>query len=97
MFIVASLTLALDPAFTETIEIYHVNSKHYGTAPINMDTANIAGDAFFDLRSVAMPLECADKSTSHPVIAFITKLQDLLCVNPNIVYVARALTAQTLK
>lgn len=42
------------------ITIFHVNPHTYGAAPINMDIADINGDAFFDLRSVVQPLECRD-------------------------------------
>jgi hypothetical protein len=72
-----SSAFALDPAFTETIEVYHVNPAHYGPTPINMDTADLEGDAFFDLRSVTQPLECAD--TSH------SKYTPTDCTNPEVI------------
>lgn len=64
--LLAPLCLALDPAFTETLEVYHVNPAHYGPAPVNMDTADLGGDAFFDLRSVGEPLECANQDPNRP-------------------------------
>ena len=47
-------------AQTTNITIFHVNPDVYGSAPINMDIADIRGDAFFDLRSVLSPMECRD-------------------------------------
>ena len=60
----SSAAVALDPAFSEKLTVYHVNPEIYGAAPINMDTADLAGDAFFDLRSIAQPMECAHDSRS---------------------------------
>jgi len=37
---------------------------HEGVLPLDMDTADLAGDAFFDLRSKVTPIECASNSTS---------------------------------
>jgi len=51
---------AFDPQHAENITIYHVNSDSFGVAPLNMDVANLPGDAFFDLRSLVSPLECAN-------------------------------------
>ena len=31
--------------------------------PIDMDTADLAGDAFFDLRSKVLPIECSANRT----------------------------------
>ena len=47
------------PANAINITVYHVNPAQYGVAPVNMDTGDALGDAFFDLRSVSTPLECA--------------------------------------
>jgi len=55
---------SIDPRYAGNITVYHVNPASYGAAPINMDTADMAGDAFFDLRSVALPLECAESPHS---------------------------------
>ena len=41
------------------ITVYHVNPLHEGVLPFDMDTADLAGDAFFDLRSKVLPIECA--------------------------------------
>ena len=32
------------------LTVYHVNPLHLGVLPINMNTADLSGDAFFDLR-----------------------------------------------
>ena len=61
--LIMPLSLGLDPAHSENITVYHVNPAIYGTAPINMDTASQAGDAFFDMRSVVLPYECASNSS----------------------------------
>jgi len=50
------------------LTLYHVNPLHEGVVPINMDTADIRGDAFFDLRSKVLPIECSNtaaNSTQH--------------------------------
>jgi hypothetical protein len=33
-------TRALDPAFSETMTVFHVNPKQFGPVPRNMDTAD---------------------------------------------------------
>ena len=38
---------------------YHVNPLHEGVIPVNMNTADLRGDIFFDLRSKTLPIECA--------------------------------------
>ena len=41
--------------------MYHVNPKRFGPIPINMDTADAAGDLFFEMmESLIAPLECSD-------------------------------------
>ena len=59
------LTLLIVPAaaLATTLELYHVNPLHEGVLPIDMDTADIQGDAFFDLRSKVVPIECASNET----------------------------------
>ena len=49
---------------TQTVSIYHVNPANY-SGITNMDTADAAGDAFFDLRSVMIPMSCRNKSAHH--------------------------------
>ena len=49
-------THALDTALT----LYHVNPLSEGPMPLDMDTADIYGDSFFDLRSKVLPIECSD-------------------------------------
>ena len=63
MLTLSSIALGLNPAHSENITVYHVNSASYGAAPINMNTASQAGDAFFDMRSVVLPYECASNSS----------------------------------
>ena len=46
------------------ISVYHVNPQNY-SGITNMDTADAAGDAFFDLRSVMLPMSCRNKSARH--------------------------------
>ena len=41
------------------LTVYHVNPLHEGVIPVNMDTADLRGDIFFDLSSKTMPIECA--------------------------------------
>ena len=60
---VSSLALGLDPAHSENITVYHVNPGSYNAAPVNMNTASQAGDAFFDMRSVVLPYECSSNSS----------------------------------
>jgi hypothetical protein len=47
------------------LTLYHVNPKHEGPLPIDMDTADVYGDMFFDLRSKVLPIECANSTSSH--------------------------------
>ena len=55
----------IDPAFTETIIVYHVNPHAAGATPINMDTADATGDLAFDLFEVMIaPLSCPNGSKS---------------------------------
>jgi hypothetical protein len=50
---------ALDKAVT----MYHVNPLRFGPVPRNMDTADVAGDLFFELFEVlSIPLACSDPS-----------------------------------
>lgn len=48
----------IDPRYAVNMTVYHVTSLADGIVPVNMDTSNLAGDVFFDLRSVVLPLEC---------------------------------------
>ena len=41
------------------LTVYHVNPLHEGVIPVDMDTADLRGDIFFDLRSKTLPVECA--------------------------------------
>ena len=48
------------------ITVYHVNEGSYGAAPIDMNTADINGDMFFDLRSKPLIIECANYDPANP-------------------------------
>lgn len=48
----------LDPRFAKNVTLYHVNQRNYSVAPRNMNTADVNGDIYFDLRTKALPLEC---------------------------------------
>merc|ERR550514_2128547 len=57
--------LQIDPAFAKNITVYHVNPHKYGAVPLNMDTADPAGDLFFDFHNVLiMPLQCPQGAAS---------------------------------
>jgi hypothetical protein len=51
------------PGHPFNITVYHVNEGSYGAAPIDMNTADLQGDMFFDLRSKPLAMEC---SAPHP-------------------------------
>jgi hypothetical protein len=46
------------------LTVFHVNPDIYGVAPINMNTADVLGDMYFDMRSKALPIECASNSSA---------------------------------
>ena len=39
---------------------------HEGVLPLDMDTADLGGDMFFDLSSKVLPVECANFNASDP-------------------------------
>lgn len=47
------------------IEVYHVNQANYSGIS-NMNTADAAGDAFFDLRSLSQYWQCTLNKSSTP-------------------------------
>jgi hypothetical protein len=47
----------IPPQYAINITVFHVNPVEYGVAPINMNTADLRGDIYFDLRSKALPIE----------------------------------------
>lgn len=51
--------------YAQNITVFHVNPEQYGVAPINMDTADLLGDMYFDMRSVFLPMECANGTTIY--------------------------------
>lgn len=59
--IALAFAVALSRAQPLNLEVYHINPYHYGPVPINMNTGDVVGDLFFDLKMVLMaPLACAD-------------------------------------
>lgn len=48
----------VNPKYAVNLTLYHVNEKNYTSSPRNMNTANIDGDMYFDLRTRGLPLEC---------------------------------------
>jgi hypothetical protein len=55
----------LRPKHAVNLTLFHVNPANYTSEPINMDTGNALGDMFFDLRSIALPLECKDDPSQN--------------------------------
>ncbi|KAL1523213.1 hypothetical protein AB1Y20_018165 [Prymnesium parvum] len=52
-----AVLLGFSPASSQTLTVYHVNPLHEGVLPIDMDTADLHGDMFFDLKSKTTPIE----------------------------------------
>ena len=47
------------------LTVYHVNPHSYGAIPLDMDTADEAGDIFFDMNDVLiLPLSCPNGAAS---------------------------------
>jgi len=46
------------------LTVFHVNPATYGATPINMDTADLLGDMYFDMRGAVVPIECQHPSKS---------------------------------
>ena len=57
------VALSLSVPF-EPLTVYHVNPRSYSPTPLNMDTGDDVGDMYFDMRTKALPLECAAKPKS---------------------------------
>ena len=53
-----SAVMSIDPPYARNITVYHVNEVNYSASPRNMNTADVDGDLYFDLRSRGLPLEC---------------------------------------
>ena len=53
-----SYAAQIDPLYAANVTLYHVNERNYSVTPRNMNTADINGDMYFDLRSRGLPLEC---------------------------------------
>ena len=85
LFVLAgpSLSAHINPRYAKNITLYHVNERNYSTKPIDMNTADINGDMYFDLRSRGLPLECGPwinesfwsrLDCSNPEVADVSKL-----------------------
>ena len=53
------------PGLFEALAAYHINPKHLGAFPLNMDVADLRGDIFFDLSAKTVPLACQNDSAAH--------------------------------
>eukprot|EP01062_Namystynia_karyoxenos_P026325 TRINITY_DN20477_c0_g2_i1.p1 TRINITY_DN20477_c0_g2~~TRINITY_DN20477_c0_g2_i1.p1 ORF type:complete len:339 (+),score=82.73 TRINITY_DN20477_c0_g2_i1:79-1017(+) len=52
--------------YAVNLTVYHVNPRHLGPIPINMDTGDAAGDMFFDLKdTVPAQAECQGTTSAH--------------------------------
>ena len=40
--------------------MYHINPAEFGAAPIDMNTGDVLGDMYFDIRTRCLAIECAD-------------------------------------
>jgi hypothetical protein len=58
--VVAVATAQIPREFAKNVTVYHVNPVVYGVAPVNMNTADLLGDMYFDLRTKALPIEVRD-------------------------------------
>ena len=57
----ALIAYYVEGTLDKDITMYHVNPLRYGPIPRNMDTADVAGDLFFELFEVlSIPLACSD-------------------------------------
>jgi hypothetical protein len=48
----------INPQYAKNITVYHVNRKNYSGTPVNMNTADLRGDMYFDMRTKGLALEC---------------------------------------
>lgn len=71
-----------------TVLAYHVNPLGEGLLPLDMDTADLRGEIFFDLRSRIMPLECRDGETR----GFRADCANPEVVDPNLIVTKLSLT-----
>ena len=58
LFVASAHAARIDPAHAQNLTLYHVNERNYSVSPRNMNTADLNGDMYFDLRTVGLPLEC---------------------------------------
>lgn len=55
------LAASVDPSYAQNLTLYHLNEANYSGID-NMNTADAAGDAFFDINSYMIPQLCRNKS-----------------------------------
>lgn len=55
----------VDPAFAEKLELYHVNEANY-TGIEDMNTADAAGDSFFDMLGIIERVSCRNSTHHYP-------------------------------
>ena len=71
---------AIPPEFARNVTVYHVFPSQFEGPPVNMNTADIYGDMYFDLRGVSVPLECA-----HPTSSSAHDCDNPEVIDPNLV------------
>ena len=64
-FMVLAALLSIAVPDQTKFTVFHVNPLHEGVVPVNMDTADLSGDIFFDLRSKTLPIECSNATSAH--------------------------------
>ena len=68
MFVLLTIVTAqIDPSHRTTLTLFHEYQPKFASAGlINQDTGDIDGDAYFVLRGLLLPIECANKSKHYP-------------------------------
>jgi hypothetical protein len=73
---VGATARGIDPTYAQNLTLYHVNPLHEGVIPSDMDTSDLNGDIFFDLKSAVTPVECAPAS-ADTMMMLSSKLEAL--------------------
>ena len=67
------------------LTVYHVNPLHEGVVPVNMVTADLRGEMFFDFGSKVLPIECASnpqsKECTNEEVDFGSKVLPIECAS----------------
>lgn len=83
LFAATAQAATVDKKYARNLTLFHVNERNYSASPRNMNTADLNGDIYFDLRSRGLPLECGPwinesfwsrLDCSNPEVADISKL-----------------------